>query len=150
MAEILTLLPVVTTAEWTEFHAIRKAELFDARGRGDIYDRDHAGDRAPGNMPMLLRAGNEAIGVLRIDDLGHERAALRLLAIRGNWQRRGYGVKMIELVLTQLREHGYIKVVVNSAPDAVEFYKRFGFREEAWPDNPAATSVQMALSLASQ
>jgi len=150
VTETLNLTRVVTTAEWTEFHAIRKAELFDARGRGDVYDYDHADDRTAGNTPMLLRAGNEAVGVLRVDDLGQGQAALRLLAIRRNQQQRGYGARMIALVLAQLRERGYARVVVNAAPDAVEFYKRFGFREEAWPDDHAAAAVQMALSLISQ
>ena len=99
---------------------------------------------------MLMLAGNEAVGVLRVDDLGQGQAALRLLAIRRNQQQRGYGARMIALVLAQLRERGYARVVVNSAPDAVEFYKRFGFREEAWPDDHAAAAVQMALSLISQ
>ncbi|WP_156421446.1 hypothetical protein [Aureimonas sp. AU40] len=50
-----TLRPLEAEADWHAFHAIRRAALFEERGRGEASDPAHPGDRDQANTPLLYR-----------------------------------------------------------------------------------------------
>ncbi|ALN71487.1 GNAT family N-acetyltransferase [Aureimonas sp. AU20] len=99
-----TLLPLETEADWQAFHTIRRAALFQERGRGEAYDLAHPDDRHPANTPLLYRVDGQAIGVLRLDRLADRRAAIRRVAIERSHRAQGHGRRMIAAALQRLRE----------------------------------------------
>lgn len=147
-AKDVRLVQVSTDEDWLAFHAIRKAELFDPRGR--VYDSEHPDDRHGGNAPMVLKRGAECLGVMRIDNLGGKQVAFRLVAIQRDLQRQGYGRAMMDLAAEQARAAGASEIVLNSSLDAAAFYRRTGFNEFSWPDPwfAPADNVQMRRLLA--
>jgi GNAT superfamily N-acetyltransferase len=133
------------------YHSIRRAELFEARGRGGIYDRDHADERHPDHIPLLLRLDGVGIATTRLDLRGDGLAVVRLVAVTKSLQRRGHGRVLAGLTETFARQRGVIRLTVNAAVDAVGFYERMGFAREAWDPTELAgwnaDSVQMTKSL---
>jgi len=120
------LTPVVTAADWQALHDLRRATLF-APGRhpGLVYDDNHPDDHAPDHVPYLLVGDGAPIGMVRLDFRG-EVAVVRLVAIAPKLQRRGHGSVLDRLAVEAARARGVRMLVVNSAPDAVGFYKRSG------------------------
>ena len=127
------LIPVASAADWESYHTIRRQELFEARGRTD-YDPNHPGEIAPNHFPFLLKLDGRAIGVARLDLLGNQQAAVRLIAITKPEQRKGYGKQLMRQIESIARDKGIKTIVLNSASTAVEFYSRLGFVPGAWDD----------------
>jgi GNAT superfamily N-acetyltransferase len=116
-----------TTAEdWERYHAIRRRVLFEARGRGHLYNAHHPDERRPENHPKLLLHTGDTIGVVRID-LTPPRAIFRRVAVREDVQRRGHGRALLALAEEFARAHGCSEVMSFVDPDAVGFYAKCGF-----------------------
>lgn len=116
----------VSTEDWAAYHDMRKRILFDARGRGDVYDPAHPDETARGNHPLLLEVDGKPVGVVRIDfDLPD--AWLRRMAVDTPCQRRGYGRGMIVEIVGFCRDAGALRILSVVAPDAVGFYAKCGF-----------------------
>jgi GNAT superfamily N-acetyltransferase len=97
------LLKLREPADWADFHAIRRVELFEARGRFGVYDDNHPHDRADFAHPFLLRKDGRALGAVRLDLFGEGRAAVRLVAITAAEQGRGHGRVMEAMVTEEAR-----------------------------------------------
>ena len=121
------LLKVSSLEDWDAYHRIRRTVLFEARGRFGIYDADHPDDRAAANHPLLLIEEERPRGTTRLDLLGERRAAIRLVAVEPGFQRRGLGRIMMSLAAQYAASLGVTLLQVNSAADAVEFYRRLGW-----------------------
>lgn len=130
----LQLRPLATQADWDAYHAIREAELWEARGQSGSYDRAHPDEHAPGNHPMLLVDAGRPVGVVRIDVAGPV-AYLRRVAIAADVQGKGYGRQLLALAERFARQQGAVHIRSNVAPDAVGFYRKAGYRELA-PASP--------------
>ena len=115
--------------------------LFEQRGLFGQYDPDHPDEHKPGNYPKLLTRETTYIGVVRIDVEG-ELALLRRVAIDEPWQRQGYGRLLIALSEAFALERGALRVESAVARDAVEFYRKCGYR--FMPSSTANASVRMA------
>ena len=115
--------------EWRIYHAIRRRVLFENRGLFGVYDENHPDTFVPGNHPFLLFLDGEAMGAIRVD-LGERVAILRQIAIREDMQRRGHGRVMLSRAEGFARRSGCHLTRVYSAPDAVGFYARCGYRQE--------------------
>ena len=146
------LVVVTRPDEWAGYHAIRRVELFEARGRIGVYDADHTDVRAPNQFPLLLEWYGTAIATTRLDVRESGFAMVRLVAVVKAEQRRGHGRVLAARTEAFARDRGVTRLLVNAAADAVGFYERIGFVRETW--NTAelvgwnADSVQMAKSLA--
>ena len=142
----LTLTPVTTEEQWHAYHSIRRAVLWDARGRTN-YDDRYGDEYLPNNHPLLLHVDGKSIGTTRLDDNGDGTAIVRLVAIAIDQQRRGYGRHMSEMVSDFARQLGADTLFVNAAPDAVGFYTKTGWTRFTWDErelvSPAADCVQM-------
>ena len=81
-------------------------------------------------MAWLRRLTEEgkARGALRLDFSDGQRAVVRTVAIVTSQQRRGLGRSMMKLVEEYAMARGVELLEVNSAPDAVEFYRRLGWQ----------------------
>jgi GNAT superfamily N-acetyltransferase len=120
------LVSPIDVSTWRSYHDIRRDVLFEARGRGDVYDENHPDERAPGNHPKLLLYRGDPVGVIRID-IASPRALLRRVAIRTDVQRSGHGRVLLSLAERFAAEHGCRQLESHVASDAVDFYQKCGF-----------------------
>jgi len=146
------LAPVSTPEEWSTYHAIRLAELFEAHGNGALYDPDHADEHRPDHFPLLLKLDGRSIGATRVDLLAPGVTGFRGVAIVRSEQRRGHG-RILNIESEGFaRAKGAGKIVVNAHPTAIGYWERLGFIRESF--NPAelvgaaAVCIQMAKYLA--
>jgi GNAT superfamily N-acetyltransferase len=119
---------VASEEEWTAYHAIRKAVLWDARG-DDAYDYEHPDERLPDHHAMLLVVDEHPVGTVRVD-LDPPEAWLRRVAVVADLQRRGHGRRMLELATAFARDRGCRLIRSNVAPDAVGFYEQLSFERD--------------------
>jgi GNAT superfamily N-acetyltransferase len=124
---------VETPDEWAALHRIRREVLF-APGRrppGFVYDYAHPDDAASNHIKFLLMLDSVPIGTTRLDLRG-QRAVVRLVAIVADRQRQGHGSVMEQGLANHAYKLGITTLMVNSAPDAVGFYEKRGWRQEVW------------------
>ena len=128
-------------AEWSAYHRIRRAVLFDRRGQGASYDPSHPDEHAPGHHPLILWYNSEPLGVIRIDIDGPT-ATLRRVALREEHQGRGHGRVLLKMAEDFTRARGVRQLESHVDAGAVMFYERCGFyRSES--EEPRAGSVFM-------
>ncbi len=126
------LRPVTTAEDWRTMHEIRLEVLFTPeRHPGIVYDENHPDDHRPSHTPFLLIHGGHPIGVARLDVLG-DAGTVRLVAIKKVEQGRGHGRRLEALICDEARGRGIRRLRLNSAPDAVGFYEKAGWRREVW------------------
>jgi len=142
------LVPVATPEEWSTYHAIRLAELFEAHGNGGLYEPDHPDEHRPDHFPLLLKLDGRPVGATRVDLLAPGVAGFRGVAIARSEQRRGYGRILNAESEAFARARGVRKIVLNAHPTAIGYWERLGFVRESF--NPAelvgaaAVCIQMA------
>ena len=146
-------LAIVTDPDqWTRYHFIRQAELFEGRHRQVPYDPDHPDERLPTNFPLLLAWNGVGIATTRLDLLSGGAAAIRLVAVTKAEQGKGHGRMLHTLVEEFARRKGVARLVVNAAPEAVGFYRRMGFTRDDWDPaeltGMASDCIQMAKEIA--
>jgi len=127
------LAPVVTSDEWTAYHAIRRKVLFEDRGLFGVYDPNHVDDRKAGNHPVILTCNGVPVGAMRIDLVPEGAfAIMRTVAVTTEKQRQGYGRIMLSLAEEYALQNGCTAAVVFSANDAVGFYAKYGYEFHTW------------------
>lgn len=119
--------------DWEALHDLRRSELF-ATMEGVTYDADHPADRDPHHFPLILKLHDRRIGTARLDLFANGGAALRLVAIAQQEQRKGHGRVMEQLFEAFARSKGVTKLFVNAHPSAVGYYERLGFVHEDWQE----------------
>ena len=127
-----------TDAEWATYHAIRREVLFERRGNGAAYDANHPDEIRPGNYPLVLWDGTEAVGVIRVDLNPEEGVAFfRRVAVRENLHGHGHGRRLLEQAERVARARGCSHIISYVDPSAIGFYERCGFHRaiEAAPGN---------------
>ena len=93
---------------------------------------------------VVALADGRVVGM--IETYGTER--ISLLFVDSEYQRKGIATAMMIKVASELKMRGYDKIVLNSSPHGLSFYKRFGFtvvEEEKNPDTPWKTPMQYDL-----
>lgn len=93
---------------------------------------------------VVALADGKVVGM--IETYGTER--ISLLFVDSEYQRKGIATAMMSKVASELKMRGYDKIVLNSSPHGLSFYKRFGFtvvEEEKNPDTPWKTPMQYVL-----
>jgi hypothetical protein len=99
------LVKVTSESDWRDYHSLRRQVLWEARGRSN-YDDRHADEYLPTHHPLLLKLDGRPIGTTRLDDFGHGRGAVRLVAIAIGVQRQGHGRALSVLVEDYARRLG--------------------------------------------
>jgi GNAT superfamily N-acetyltransferase len=125
---------VETPGDWAAMHAIRRATLFAPGRHSDtiVYDEYHPDDRRPTNQCFVLVEDETPIGVVRLDTRGDSGGVVRLVAIAPHRQRQGLGTIMSRLVEEEAKARGMRSLFVNAYGLAVGFYRKTGWREDAW------------------
>ncbi|UCE96343.1 MAG: GNAT family acetyltransferase [Candidatus Bathyarchaeota archaeon] len=75
---------------------------------------------------------DQLIGSVMVGYEGH-RGWLNYLAVHPSFQKRGFGKKLVEKAIAELRKIGCLKLnlqVRRSNKRVIEFYKQIGFKEE--------------------
>ena len=126
------LTAVTTPADWTAYHAIRRQELFEARGRHGIYDPNRADERLPGMHHFLFKRDGNPIGTTRLDIRANGTCVFRLVAITAAEQGKGHGRVIGAMVEAQARAFGAQTALVNAAPSAIGYYEALGWQRHVW------------------
>jgi GNAT superfamily N-acetyltransferase len=136
--ERYALRPARSPREWAAYHAIRRDAIFAALLPGQPY-----------HCPHVLLHDDEVVGVVRIDLIGKKQAGLRLVAIRGDLQRRGHGRILLRLAEEAAHALGRTEIVINAHPTSLGFYLANGYREGEWSDvrPPPATLIRVGKRL---
>ena len=95
-------------------------------------------------LMVVTLAGSKVVGM--IETYGTNR--ISLLFVDSEYQRKGIATVMMSKVASELKMKGYDKIVLNSSPYGLPFYKHFGFavvEEEKNPDTPWKTPMQYVL-----
>lgn len=121
------LISPASPAQWDVYNDIRRIILFERRGRFGVYDPHHPDEFKTNHFPKLLLFDKKPVGVIRIDIDG-EVARFRRVAIAAEQQRQGYGRTLLRLSEVFSIEHKAARVEASVATDAVEFYRRCGYR----------------------
>ena len=98
------------------------------------------------NQRLLVVALADGKVVGMIETYGTER--ISLLFVDSEYQRKGIATALMSKIASELKMRGYDKIVLNSSPHGLWFYKRFGFtvvEEEKNPDTPWKTPMQYVL-----
>jgi GNAT superfamily N-acetyltransferase len=145
------LVEVSDPADWADYHAIRRRELFEARGRYGIYDPNRPDERLPGMHPYLLKLDGRPLGTTRLDIREDGTAIFRLVAITASEQGRGHGRVLGRMVEERARGFGAFTLLVNAAETAVGFYEAMGWQPYSWDESElvgiASSCVQMRMLL---
>lgn len=136
------LIEVTNPADWVAYHAIRRQELFEARGRYGIYDANHPHDRAPNAYPYLLKLDGKPLGTTRLDVRADGTAIFRLVAITAAEQGKGHGRILGQMVEERARAFGVRTLLVNAADTAVGYYRRTGWHDHVWDQSELDSFAQ--------
>lgn len=126
------LIEVTDPADWVAYHAIRRQELFEARGRYGVYSENHPDEYAPNAHCYLLKLDGRPLGTTRLDIRADGAAIVRMVAITGAEQGRGHGRVLGQMVEERARGFGAQAVFLNAAETAVGFYRRTGWQDHVW------------------
>jgi len=119
---------VETNDDWESYHTIREQVLWNARGRYASYERDHPEERKPGHYPLILLRDGEPLAVVRVD-VEPPLAWFRLVAVREDEQRHGYGRHLLESAEQFAVAQGCTCLRSNVDHNALGFYLRLGFQQ---------------------
>lgn len=141
-------LNVVTSQEdWAAYHAIRRQELFEGKGRFGIYDPNYPDEYLPGKYHYLLKRNGKPIGTTRLDVRSDGTGVFRLVAVTASEQGRGHGRVLSQMVEARARDFGIVTLFVNAAHTAVGYYEKTGWELHVWDADElvgiAADCVQM-------
>ncbi len=133
-----------SSQDWDAYHEIRRASLFEERGRYGVYDNDHPDEFKEGNYPFLLLSERVPMATVRIDLIDGRRAIMRLVAVHQNHRRRGHGRALLDFAEGFARTSGCVEAVSNAATNALLFYKKLGYLERSWDtDERPRNAVQV-------
>jgi N-acetylglutamate synthase-like GNAT family acetyltransferase len=125
------IIPVSTEQDWKAYHAIRRKVLWENRGRSN-YNDQHEDEYLPHNHPLLFKLNGLPIGTTRLDNFQDGSGAVRRVAILDDFQRKGHGRRMAEMV-DRHAENLSIKILfVNADHEALGFYKKLGWEPFVW------------------
>ena len=100
------LRPPESPDDWSAYHEIRRRAIFEAYFPQVAYQFDHPDEGKEGNFPLVLVEDDTVVGTVRIDLFDAVRAALRLVAIVPEQQRKGHGTALLRLAEDFARRHG--------------------------------------------
>ena len=120
---------VRTNNEWSQYHRIRKTELFEQYLQNTVYDPNHPSLADPNTRHYVFYKGAQIIGTVFTDRLDEKHVALRLLAIDQGLKNKGYGSILIQQIEAVVKNENYQVILLHANVPAYNFYKRNGYVE---------------------
>ena len=127
-----TLVDVTEPQDWRDYHAIRRQELFEARGRHGVYRENYPDEHSPDKHHYLLKLDGRPLGTTRLDIRDDGTCVFRLVAVAAAEQGRGHGRVLARMVEARARAFGARTAFVNAAPTAVGYYEKTGWLRYTW------------------
>jgi predicted GNAT family N-acyltransferase len=81
------------------------------------------------SVHFMACAGHIAVGTARIRYISKKTVKLERLAVLKNYRRSGIGKKIMDFIISYLRENVIACIVLNSQEHAKIFYKGLGFTQ---------------------
>lgn len=141
------LVEVSTPQDWHDYHAIRRQELFEARGRHGIYDPNRPDERLPGRHHLLLKQDGRPLGTTRLDMREDGTCVFRLVAITASEQGKGHGRMLGRLVEARALAGGAKTALVNAAPTALGYYEAMGWHRYVWDESELVSIAQDCIQM---
>lgn len=126
------LIELTEADDWAAYHAIRRAELFEARGRYGIYNPNYPDEYSPEKHHYLLTLDGKPLGTTRLDVRGDGSAVFRLVAIAAAEQGKGHGRVLSRMVEERAQAFGARTLLVNAARTAIGYYEKTGWHRHEW------------------
>lgn len=130
--------------EWENYHAIREEVPWNARGRAGSYERDHPEERKPGHYPLILLVDGEPLAAVRVD-VELPLAWFRLVAVREDEQRHGFGRYLLESAEQFAVAQGCTGLRSNVDHNAIGFYLRLGFQQRTQENSEKSIPMEKHL-----
>jgi GNAT superfamily N-acetyltransferase len=137
---------VESDEELESYHAIREQVLWNARGRAGSYDRHHPEEQKSGHYPLILLRDGEPLAVVRVD-VEPPLAWFRLVAVREDEQRRGYGRYLLESAEQFAVAQGCTCLRSNVDHNAIGFYVRLGFQHRTRENSETSSPMEKHLGV---
>lgn len=107
---------------------------------------------APSGRLLLALSRERTAGCVALRKLEDHACEMKRLYVRPAYRGLGLGKKLVERLIADAREIGYtgirLDTIGSSMKDAVELYRRMGFREIApYRENPVPGALYMELCL---
>lgn len=131
--------------EWTEYHRLRKNEIFD-RIENVIYDPNHPTMSNQNHSHLVLYQGILIIGVAQIEFCTQEYCILRTIAIDSKMQKNGYGKYLLQLIEKWIQYKNIKNIYLNTDNSIAPFYKKLGYNEITFPD-PHGLNLEYKIQL---
>lgn len=119
--------------EWEEYHRIRIEEIFSRLPDID-YNYHHPDLTNENHYHFVLCKGATVLSVGHMEELGHDKWGLRILATDRKYQGNGYGKAMLENLEQWCKLCGGQIIHLHSAPEAENFYRKLGYIYMPWDD----------------
>jgi GrpB-like predicted nucleotidyltransferase (UPF0157 family)/GNAT superfamily N-acetyltransferase len=91
----------------------------------------------PEHVHFILYQGTEIIAYAHVQLWPQKRAALRIIVIDTDKRNQGFGGQFLQLIEKWLKTQGYQTIHTESSPEALQFYKKYGYDTMPFndPDN---------------
>ena len=102
---------------------------------------------------LLIKAEENFVGLMMIRDLDEEPKCYELqqFMIDKDHQRKGYGLKALEMILTQLKEerkYSRVEVCVDKEDiSAIRLYEKVGFKDTGYIADDVPNSLNLTYSI---
>jgi len=119
--------------DWQHYHRIRQEQIFD-RHPHVVYDPNHWTLSHPNHFHFVFKKLDEVIGVVHVELLDDQRAAVRSFAIDKPYQNQGHGSHLLKLVEKWVKHQGKSMIQLHSNPSALMFYERASYTPHPFPE----------------
>jgi len=119
------------SSEWDAAKHFRQTQFFDKVSIQDpyIWTFDH-----PDHAHFVLYKGVKIIGYAHIQLWPGNRAALRIVVIDDIKRNQSFGGAFLEFMEKWLKSQNYQSIHAESSPEALAFYKKYGYSEMSFDD----------------
>lgn len=117
--------------EYDSVQALRRHVFVEEQGISEnlVFD---GGPRADDNLIVVLD-GKSVIATARIVFSSHDTAKIERMAVLETFRNQGVGRKMMNFMVSEIKNRGFTKVYLHAQFSAVDFYKTCGFHEIGKP-----------------
>lgn len=145
------LIAVSSPHDWLDYHAIRRQELFEAKGRHGIYHENYPDEYTPDKHAYLLKRDGKALGTTRLDIRADGTCVFRMVAVTAAEQGKGHGRVLGQMVEARALAFGAQTALVNAAATALGYYEATGWHRHVWDESElvgiASDCIQMRKTL---
>lgn len=127
----LRVVKALTPREWEAVRHFRQFYFFGKAGLVDPYTWTF---EHPEHVHFVLFQGSDIIGYAHLQLWPEARAALRIIVIDEAKRNHQCGSQLLALCEKWLKQQGYQSLHLESSPEALRFYRRYGYLDMPFDD----------------